>query len=180
MKRAFLSRRAFLLGLGAASSAALLSACSPDTPASSAPAQPDSPAASTDAFQEETAAEPFLALDDFPVTDGSTACIPLIARIMADATGMDLETAQSCVNTNTTAWAWRNLSLYGGNEGDATKLIIAYEAPISVKEEMAAQGDPLDQKPIGRDALVFIVNEENPVQSLSQQQIKDIDRKSVV
>ena len=71
-------------------------------------------------------------------------------------------------------WAWRNLSLYGGNEGDATKLIIAYEAPESVKEEMAAEGGPLDQKAIGRDALVFIVNEENPVQSLSQQQLRDI------
>ena len=27
------------------------------------------------------------------MTDGSTACIPLIAQIMADTTGMDLETA---------------------------------------------------------------------------------------
>lgn len=174
MKRVFLSRRAFLLGLGAASSAALLSACSPDTPASSAPAQPDSPAASTDASQEETAAEPFLALDDFPVTDGSTACIPLIAQIMADTTGVDLETAQSCVQTNTTAMAWRNLSLYGNDSDDATRLIIAYEAPESVKEEMAAEGAPVEQKAIGRDALVFIVNEANPVQSLSQQQLRDI------
>ena len=57
------------------------------------------------------------------------------------------------MSTNTTAWAWRNLSLYGGNEGDSTKLIIAYEAPESVKEEMAAEGGPLDQKAIGRDAL---------------------------
>lgn len=39
---------------------------------------------------------------------------------------------------------------------------------------MAAEGGPLDQKAIGRDALVFIVNEENPVQSLSQQQLRDI------
>ncbi len=46
---------------------------------------------------------------------------------MADTTGIDLETAQSCVTTNTTAWAWRNLGLYGDNE-NGTKLIIAYEA----------------------------------------------------
>ena len=32
----------------------------------------------------------------------------------------------------------------------------------------------MDQKAIGRDALVFIVNEDNPVQSLTQQQLKDI------
>ena len=175
MKQAMISRRAFLLGLGAVSSAALLSACNDNAPVDlgPAPSQPD-PEPAGSAAASEVVSEPILGINDFPITDGSTACIPLIAQIMADTTGMDLETAQSCVNTNTTAWAWRNLSLYGGNEGDATKLIIAYEAPESVKEEMAAEGDPLDQKAIGRDALVFIVNDDNPMQSLSQQQIKDI------
>ena len=175
MKQTYISRRAFLLGLGAVSSAALLSACNANAPVNSGPtpSQPTSEPASS-AAASEVSCDPILTPSEFPITDGSTACIPLIAQIMADTTGMDLETAQSCVNTNTTAWAWRNLSLYGGNEGDATKLIIAYEAPESVKEEMAAEGDPLDQKAIGRDALVFIVNEDNPMQSLSQQQIKDI------
>ena len=175
MKQAMISRRAFLLGLGAVSSAALLSACNDNAPVDlgPAPSQPD-PVPAGSAAASEAVSEPILEPDEFPITDGSTACIPLIAQIMADTTGMDLETAQSCVNTNTTAWAWRNLSLYGGSEGDATKLIIAYEAPESVKEEMAAEGDPLDQKAIGRDALVFIVNDDNPMQSLSQQQIKDI------
>ena len=152
MKQTDLSRRAFLLGLGAVSSAALLSACNTNAPVNSGPtpSQPErEPAASPDASSEGTR-EPILTADEFPMTDGSTACIPLIAQIMADTTGMDLETAQSCVSTNTTAWAWRNLSLYGGNEGDSTKLIIAYEAPESVKEEMAAEGGPLDQKAIGQ------------------------------
>ena len=44
----------------------------------------------------------------------------------------------------------------------------------SVKEELAEAGAKLEQKAIGRDALVFIVNEENPVQSLTQQQLRDI------
>mgnify|MGYP000143383301 CR=1 FL=1 len=112
-------------------------------------------------------AQPILSVDEFPITDGSTACIPLIAQIMADTTGLDLETARSAVTTNTTAQAWRNLGLYGNNYGDSVKLIIAYEAPESVKEELKADGDPLEQKAIGRDALVFIVNEDNPVQSLT-------------
>lgn len=119
-------------------------------------------------------AQPILSVDEFPITDGSTACIPLIAQIMADTTGLDLETARSAVTTNTTAQAWRNLGLYGNNYGDSVKLIIAYEAPESVKEELKADGDPLEQKAIGRDALVFIVNEDNPVQSLTRQQLKDI------
>ncbi len=120
-------------------------------------------------------AQPILSVDEFPITDGSTACIPLIAQIMADTTGLDLETARSAVTTNTTAQAWRNLGLYGNNYGDSVKpVIIAYEAPESVKEELKADGDPLEQKAIGRDALVFIVNEDNPVQSLTLQQLKDI------
>ena len=91
---------------------------------------------------------PILSVDEFPITDGSTACIPLIAQIMADTTGLDLETARSAVTTNTTAQAWRNLGLYGNNYGDSVKLIIAYEAPESVKEELKADGDPLEQRPL--------------------------------
>ena len=155
MKQSKISRRSFLLGLGAVSTAALLTACgdaASSAPASSA-ASSEAPASSS----SEVPAAPILTEDEFPVTDGSTACIPLIAQIMAD----------------TTAWAWRNLGLYGDTE-NGTRLIIAYEAPESVKEELKADGAPLDQKAIGRDALVFIVNEDNPVQSLTRQQLRDI------
>ena len=171
MKQTKISRRSFLLGLGALSSAALLTACgeaASSAPASSA-ASSETPASSA----SEVPAAPILTEDEFPITDGSTACIPLIAQIMADTTGMELEAAQSAVTTNTTAWAWRNLGLYGDTE-NGTRLIIAYEAPESVKEELKADGAPLDQKAIGRDALVFIVNEDNPVQSLTRQQLRDI------
>ena len=176
MRTVKISRRAFLTGLGLASTAALLSACN-TVPASSdsgaAPSVPDAEEPASSAASE-VPAQPILSVDEFPITDGSTACIPLIAQIMADTTGLDLETARSAVTTNTTAQAWRNLGLYGNNYGDSVKLIIAYEAPESVKEELKADGDPLEQKAIGRDALVFIVNEDNPVQSLTLQQLKDI------
>ena len=171
MKQTKISRRSFLLGLGAVSTAALLAACgeaASSAPASSA-ASSETPASSA----SEVPAAPILTEDEFPVTDGSTACIPLIAQIMADTTGMELEAAQGAVTTNTTAWAWRNLGLYGDTE-NGTRLIIAYEAPESVKEELKTDGAPLDQKAIGRDALVFIVNEDNPVQSLTRQQLRDI------
>ena len=172
MKNTKISRRSFLLGLAACSAAGVLTACSGSSePASSASTAPEPPASS--AASEVTAA-PFLTVEDFPALDGSTACIPLMAQMLADTTGMDLETAQSAVTTNTTAQAWRNLGLYGNNYGDSVRLIIAYEAPESVKEELKADGDPLEQKAIGRDALVFIVNEDNPVQSLTRQQLKDI------
>ena len=170
MKQVKISRRSFLLGLGAISSAALFAACG-DSSSSSGTASSE-PAVSS-AASSEMPVEPILSTEEFPRTDGSTACIPLIAQIMADTTGMDLETAQGCVSTNKTSWAWRNLGLYSDGE-NGTRLIIAYEASDSVKEELAADGRPLEQKAIGRDALVFIVNDSNPVKSLTQQQLKDI------
>ena len=104
------------------------------------------------------------------MTDGSTACIPLMAQMLADTTGMDLEEAQSIISVSTTAYAWESFGLYNTD----TKMLVVYEAPDSVKEELEAANVQLEQKPIGVDALVFIVNEDNPVTDLTQQQLRDI------
>ena len=53
-------------------------------------------------------------------------------------------------------------------------MLVVYEAPEEVKQELQAENVVLEQKPIGRDALVFMVNEDNPVQSLTLQQLRDI------
>ena len=92
MKNTKISRRSFLLGLAACSAAGVLTACKgTDAPsgstASSAAEQPASSAASSAVQQPE----PFLTVEEFPPLDGSTACIPLMAQMLADATGMDLE-----------------------------------------------------------------------------------------
>ena len=168
MKNTKISRRSFLLGLAACSAAGVLTACSGSSePASSASTAPEPPASS--AASEVTAA-PFLTVVDFPALDGSTACIPLMAQMLADTTGMDLEEAQSIISVSTTAYAWESFGLYNTD----TKMLVVYEAPDSVKEELEAANVQLEQKPIGVDALVFIVNEDNPVTDLTQQQLRDI------
>ena len=84
MKNTKISRRSFLLGLAACSAAGVLTACSGSSePASSASTAPEPPASS--AASEVTAA-PFLTVEDFPALDGSTACIPLMAQMLADTT----------------------------------------------------------------------------------------------
>ena len=83
MRQSKISRRSFLLGLGFLSSAAVLTACGGGSASSSEPAsssQPEEPASSA---SSEVPAAPILSVDEFPVTDGSTACIPLIAQVMA-------------------------------------------------------------------------------------------------
>ena len=174
MKNTKISRRSFLLGLAACSAAGVLTACSGSTePASSASTAPEPPASS--AASEVTAA-PFLTVEDFPALDGSTACIPLMAQMKADVTGMDLLEAQTSITVSTTAYAWENFGLWSRSDSEdyGAQLLIVYEAPEYVKEELAEADAKLEQKAIGRDALVFIVNEENPVQSLTQQQLRDI------
>lgn len=168
MKNTKISRRSFLLGLAACSAAGVLTACSGSSePALSASTAPEPPASS--AASEVTAA-PFLTVEDFPALDGSTACIPLMAQMLADTTGMDLEEAQSIISVSTTAYAWENFGLYDTD----TQMLVVYEAPDYVKKELEEAKAELESKPIGRDALVFIVNENNPVKSLTQQQLRDI------
>lgn len=102
-ENAKISRRSFLLGLAACSAAGILTACKgDDTPASSASTSPEAPASSVSEL------EPIglFTVEDFPKLDGSTACIPLMAQMMADTTGIDLEVAQSGISVSTTAYAW--------------------------------------------------------------------------
>lgn len=161
-RTASISRRSFLTALGLGTAAALLAGCS--SPASSS-------ASSEDSASSAAPAEPFLTPEEFPGVDGSTACIPLMAQIMADTTGADLTEAQSAISVSTTAYAWENMGVY---DSDLAQLLIVYEAPDYVKDEIAQAGTQLEQKAIGWDALVFIVNEDNPVQSLTQDQLREI------
>ena len=165
-----ISRRSFLQVLGLSLGAAVLTACTPG--AADSPA--DSPAASIP--DPDTTPEPFLTVEEFPRLDGSTACIPLMAQLKADVTGMDLLEAQTGIIVSTTAYAWENFGLWSRSDSDdyGAQMLIVYEAPEYVKEELAEADAKLEQKAIGRDALVFIVNESNPVQSLTQQQLRDI------
>ncbi len=163
MKNAKISRRSFLLGLAACSAAGVLTACK----GTDAPADSTGSSAASPAVQQP---EPFLTVEEFPPLDGSTACIPLMAQILADTTGMDLEEARSSITVSTTAYAWENFGLYD----TTTRMLVVYEAPDYVKEELQKANVQLEQKPIGVDALVFIVNEDNPVQALTRQQLRDI------
>ena len=164
-----ISRRSFLRVMGLGFGAAMLTACKTGTTDSPA----DSPAASV---PDADTPVPFLTEDEFPRLDGSTACIPLMAQMKADVTGMDLLEAQTSITVSTTAYAWANFGLWSRSDSEdyGAQLLIVYEAPEYVKEELAEADAKLEQKAIGRDALVFIVNEENPVQSLTQQQLRDI------
>lgn len=110
--------------------------------------------------------------DNFPRLDGSLANEPLLLRMIGDLTDTDADTAEvyladSFVNGGTST-SWGNL-LY-----DSMDLIISYEPPQEVKDAYVEEFDQLEIDPLGRDGLVFIVNVNNPIESLTVDQIRDI------
>ena len=108
MKHTMISRRSFLLGL-AACSAGVLAACGskPTLSRGDVSSAGDSTASSA----ASVSAQPFLTPEEFPRLDGSTACVPLMAQMLADTTGMDLTVAQSSITVSTTSSAWSQFGL---------------------------------------------------------------------
>lgn len=117
----------------------------------------------------EVIACPKIGRDEFPRIDGSTATIPLSQAIYRLAAGATEQEAISAIRHDKTTQAYLNLIRDQG-----TELVIAYEPGESVKKRLKEEGDNLIIKPIGRDALVFMANQGNSVQSLTSQQVIDI------
>lgn len=106
--------------------------------------------------------------ENFPRIDGSTSLIPLEAGIRAAIFGKSIEQAEKDVAHTTTWGSFKRLL-----SGDAD---IIFSTPISAEQQKMADeaGVKLEQVPVVKEAFVFVVNAKNPVDALSQQQIKDI------
>jgi len=104
----------------------------------------------------------------YPRVDGSTANIPLGVLMAQKLAGFSEEAADALSSFSTTPYAYSRL-LY--NQAD---LLLVYEGSEVTKEEIASSGIKLEFYPIGLDALVFIVNENNPVDNLRTKDIQDI------
>lgn len=118
--------------------------------------------------QEKQTTVPQMAYEEFPRIDGSLACVPMIEALAMKATGCSEAEAETLLDdfTNTNPCY---LELAGGNRD----ILLVYEAADETKEKLQ-EYDPLDIRELGKDALVFLVNEENPVESLTVDQIYDI------
>ena len=116
---------------------------------------------------------PHMSYEDYPEVDGSLACIPLMEALIMEVTGCsEMEAEESLEQFSNT-----NPSYFRLQSGEAD-LILSYEASTQTKEELAESeendANPLRLDPVGRDALVFIVNADNPVESLTREEIHDI------
>lgn len=116
---------------------------------------------------------PQMTLETYPEVDGSLACLPLMESLVQAVTGC----TQAQAEESLARFSNTNPSYLRLQKGEAD-LILSYEASAQTKEEMAEgeqeKSNPIDLQPVGKDALVFIVNAGNPVEGLTSQQIHDI------
>lgn len=106
--------------------------------------------------------------ENFPRLDGSTSMVPLGQGIASVLLGETREEAASLIFFNRTTQSFRNLC------SGQSDLVIAAEPKAEVFDEMAQNAFPYAIQQIATEALVFVVNENNPVNSLTRQQVRDI------
>ena len=106
--------------------------------------------------------------ENFPKLDGSTSMVPLGNGIASVLLGESREDTASLIAFNRTTQSFRNLC-----SGDSD-IVIAAEPKNEVFQEMAENAFPYKLEQIATEALVFVVNENNPINSLTTQQVRDI------
>ena len=105
--------------------------------------------------------------DKLPVVDGATALFPIYCSFV-EAVYPSECSVNDCVKFSTTTGAYDNLI-----KADVDIIFVA--GPSKKQLEKATEaGLEFNLHPIGYEAFVFIVNDKNPVDSLSVKQIKDI------
>lgn len=129
---------------------------------------------------------PVYDIGSYPSLDGSTVCVPLAAEIARQFLGIKDEEVQDAVYFSTTHLAYEKL--FNHYEigfscpwlGEAASVSAPMDVflgtePSTEELEMAkSAGVELIQKPFCYDAFVFITNKENPVDSLTIEEIQSI------
>lgn len=129
------------------------------------PAPTDAP---TDAPTESAAPVFRFTRENFPRMDGSTACVPLAEAVASVLLGESREQAADLVHFNRTTQSFRNL------KDGLCDILIVGQPKASVFDEMKEAGFEYEIETLARDGLVFVVNESNPVNSLTTEQIRKI------
>ncbi len=147
----------------------LLTACEFSTNDPTETTQPPLPTETTATTEATT--EPALftfTRENFPRMDGSTSLVPLGEAIASVLLGEPRDAVSDLIAFNRTTQSYRNLMW-----GDCD-ILIAAEPSESVVQEMKEQGFQYEMTPIATDALIFVVNANNPVNNLTTEQLQKI------
>ena len=139
-----------------------------------APAQPstdDSTTADAEPVSSSGPAENAFVFtaENYPRMGGSLANKPLGQAVAAAVLGITREDADAMISfTGSTTDNYKQL-VDGGFD-----ILLAYEPSEEAKAYIEEKNVPLEMTPIGVDALVFICSKENPVDSVTLDQIKSV------
>ena len=106
--------------------------------------------------------------ENFPRLNGSTSMVPLGQAIACVLLGESRQEVEDLVQFNRTTASYRALMA-----GECDLLLAAEPAP-AIYEEKEEQGFDWRMEELAMDALVFVVNEDNPVDSLTPEQLRQI------
>ena len=107
--------------------------------------------------------------DNYPRMGGSLANLPLGQAVTATVLGVSREDANELIT-----FAGSTTDNYKAIVDGAFDILLAYEPSEEAKQYIKDRGEELEMTPIGVDALVFICSKDNPVQSLTLDQVKAI------
>ena len=118
--------------------------------------------------ETDTVKTPSFTEDTFPRLDGSTATIPLSEGIVSALLGKSADEAQKFVNHNKTHAAYENLI-------DGKCDLIFVTPPSEEETELMKQsGEEFEITMAVKDAFVFLVNKQNPIDDISSEDLKKI------
>lgn len=120
-------------------------------------------------LQSEQAQRFVFTEENYPRMGGSLAALPLGQAVTAAALSVSREDTANWISfEGSTTWNYE--MLVDGNYD----ILLAYEPSQQAIDYAAEQGFTWEMTAIGRDALVFIANEANPVDDISSEQIVGI------
>ena len=109
--------------------------------------------------------------EEFPRVDGATAMLPMVGEITKSVLGYNDEQAQKYLNENAHG---KTAKVYQGLIDGKKDVIFASEPSDDILEKAKNAGVEFEMTGIGLDGFVFLLNEENPVKSLTLEQIRGI------
>lgn len=153
----------------------VLSGCKQNVPSDTSAVSSDTFTENSDSYTSETSVPVDTESDVVPqptfkmhVIDGSTSTIPLEAGIRSHFFNIPLEEAESQVSHTTTYLSFVYLI--------TNKCDLILTVPLSQEQydRAASKGVAIEKTAIAMEGFVFVVNADNPVETLTQQQLKDI------
>ena len=108
---------------------------------------------------------------EFPKVDGATAMLPMIGEITKSVLGYNDDQAQKFLEENTQG---KTAKVYQGLIDGKTNVIFASEPSDDILQKAKNAGVEFEMTGIGLDGFVFLLNEQNPVKSLTLDQIRGI------